>query len=229
MKNYQIAERRPIASRKLAPIKWVVDQLVRLKISPNFISMTSIAFSLCGAGFILATESTPSSIQTRLLWLAAAVFVQLRLLANLFDGMVAMKSGKASLTGELFNEIPDRISDSILLIALGFVSGSSPHLGYLAALLAMASAYLRAIGASVGAGQVFNGIMAKPQRMFVITVLFLFLSLAPKTWSALWESTLLGPTGISLIIICLGCSLTIVTRLRAILGKIEEKTNARIA
>lgn len=229
MKNYQVGERRPIASRKLAPVQWIVEQLVRLKVSPNLISMTSIAFSLGGAAFILATESVQSSLQARLLWLGAALFVQLRLLANLFDGMVAVQSGKASLTGELFNEIPDRISDSILLIALGFVSGSSPHLGYLAALLAMASAYLRAVGASVGAGQVFNGVMAKPQRMFVITVLFLILSVVPSTWNTLWKSAVLGPPGFSLIIICLGCSMTILTRLRAIVGKIEEKTNARIA
>ena len=229
MKSYQAAERRPIGSRRFRWVKWVVSHLVGLKVAPNLISMTSIAFSLCGLGFMLAADMVDSSLQTRLFWLGAALCVQLRLLANLFDGMVALESGKASATGELFNELPDRVSDSALFIGLGFVAGSSPHLGYLAAILAMASAYLRAVGANVGAGQVFKGIMAKPQRMFVITVLFLFLALAPQSWSGFWDGATLGPPGMSLVVICLGCFLTVITRLQAILRKLEAQSNAAAA
>ncbi len=43
-------------------------------------------------------------------WLAGALLVQLRLLANLYDGMVAVLRQIASPVDELFNEVPDRVS-----------------------------------------------------------------------------------------------------------------------
>ena len=77
-------------------------------------------------------------------WLAAAVLVQLRLLANLLDGMVAIEAAQASRVGELFNEVPDRVSDAATLVGLGFAVGSVPLLGFLAAILAILVAYIRA-------------------------------------------------------------------------------------
>lgn len=43
--------------------------------------------------------------------------IQLRLLCNLFDGMVAIEGGKKSDVGSLYNEFPDRIADSLLIVA----------------------------------------------------------------------------------------------------------------
>ncbi|WP_419671255.1 hypothetical protein [Aliarcobacter butzleri] len=34
--------------------------------------------------------------------------------------MVALEGGKSTKSGELFNDIPDRVSDSLLFIALGY-------------------------------------------------------------------------------------------------------------
>jgi hypothetical protein len=45
-----------------------------------------------------------------------------------------------------------------------------PGLGWLCAVLAVFTAYVRAIGASFGQGQDFGGPCAKPQRMFLLTV-----------------------------------------------------------
>src|SRR6478672_1892595 len=56
----------------------------------------------------------------RLCSVAGAVCVQLRLLANLLDGMVAVASNRTSKLGELFNEFPDRLSDAATLIGLGY-------------------------------------------------------------------------------------------------------------
>ena len=53
----------------------------------------------------------------------AAVCVQLRLLCNLLDGMVAIEGGKQSPTGMLYNEFPDRVADSLFLVALGYAAG----------------------------------------------------------------------------------------------------------
>jgi phosphatidylglycerophosphate synthase len=91
------------------------------------------------------------------------------LLANLLDGMVAVGSGHASRIGELFNEVPDRVADALILIGAGFSAGGTPALGYLAALMAVFVAYLRAFGGSVGVTGLFIGPMAKPQRMATVT------------------------------------------------------------
>ena len=60
--------------------------------------------------------------------------------------MVAVGSGKASPLGEVYNEVPDRIADPLILIGAGFAAGGSPTLGYVAALLAVFVAYVRVLG-----------------------------------------------------------------------------------
>jgi phosphatidylglycerophosphate synthase len=83
----------------------------------------------------------------------AAVGVQLRLLANMFDGMVAIETGRTSAVGELYNEVPDRVSDTAVLVGAGYAAGGCPVLGYVAALLAVFIAYVRAQGRVAGASQ----------------------------------------------------------------------------
>lgn len=68
-------------------------------------------------------------------------FVPLRLLANPYDGMVAMARRIASPVGELFNEVPDRASDGATLIGFGYAAGSNPLLGFIAAIFAIFLAY----------------------------------------------------------------------------------------
>jgi hypothetical protein len=57
--------------------------------------------------------------------------------------MVAVEGHRSSPNGVLFNEIPDRFEDSIFIVAFGYAAGLD-WLGYLAALLAMLTAYIRA-------------------------------------------------------------------------------------
>jgi phosphatidylglycerophosphate synthase len=106
----------------------------------------------------------------------------MRLLANMFDGMVAIESDRASPIGELFNEVPDRVSDAALLIGLGYARGGHVLLGFTAALLAVFTAYVRAMGKVAGGRQEFCGPMAKPQRMLVVTATALWCGLAPAAW-----------------------------------------------
>ena len=218
--DYLPADRRPIASRGLAWVKAIASWLVRRGVSPNGISASSTVFAVAGAAAVLATPHF-SGFEQRVLWFTAALCVQLRLLANLFDGMVAMQSGKASPVGELFNEVPDRISDAALFIALGFVHGSSVHLGYATAILAVFVAYLRAMGGVAGGGQVFAGIMAKPQRMFLVTTLCLFHTFTPTAWSTPFLPLDLGAPAVVLAAICIGCVVTCFTRLFTIGQKLR--------
>jgi phosphatidylglycerophosphate synthase len=181
----------------------VADWLVRRRATPNAISIAgAIAACLAGACFALTRQAPDMACP---LWLLGAVLVQARLMANLLDGMVAIGRGIASATGELFNEVPDRVSDTAVLIGLGWAAGQ-PALGFAAALMAMATAYVRAVGKGMGQASDFSGPMAKQQRMALVTVLAVACGVLPTAWVAVWPA-------IALWIVTLGALLTAGRRL----------------
>ncbi|HEV3146387.1 MAG TPA: CDP-alcohol phosphatidyltransferase family protein [Gemmataceae bacterium] len=153
--------------------------LVRLGVSPNVIS---VAGMVCGIAAGAALAVTPvASRWAPACWIAAALCIFLRLLANMLDGMVAVEGRKASRLGELFNEIPDRIADSAILIGLGYSAGGHIAFGYLAALAAIFTAYVRAAAKVAGAPQDFCGPMAKPHRMAVVISVAIISAVMPMT------------------------------------------------
>src|SRR6185436_1734747 len=168
-------DRRPIAARDLKIMQATAGWMAAKGFSANGISVAGMVFGLLGGAALYATVSFPEF--ARPLWVAGAACIQLRLLANLFDGMVAIARGTASKVGELFNEVPDRVSDSAILLGLGYAAGGHVLLGYGAALAAMMTAYVRAVGKGAGAPNEFCGPMAKQQRMFLVTVVSLFCAL----------------------------------------------------
>ena len=183
-------DRRPIAARTHGISRAAAAFLISRGASPNAISIAGMAAAiLAGACFALAPRTVAGfSIA---LWLLGGVLVQGRLVANMLDGMVAIGRGVASPVGELFNDVPDRVSDSAILIGVG-LGGGDIALGIGAALAAMATAYIRALGRSIGAPSEFGGPMAKPHRMAAITALALLECVAPAAWTetlaewALW-------------------------------------------
>jgi phosphatidylglycerophosphate synthase len=86
----------------------------------------------------------------------------------LLDGMVAIEGKRQSPTGGLYNEIPDRLADSLFIVALGYAIGSA-WLGWFGALAAAVTAYIRVLGGSFGLPQDFRGPMAKQHRMAALT------------------------------------------------------------
>jgi phosphatidylglycerophosphate synthase len=146
--------------------------------------------------------------------------MQLRLLCNLFDGMVAIEGGFKTKAGELYNELPDRFSDAFIFIGAGY---SSPEfkwmsaLGWTAAVLSLITAYTRALGAGMGAGQQFLGPMAKQQRMATMTVACAVGALAPA-WPILAKTIALA-----LGLVAAGCLVTIFRRCRRIAREMESK------
>jgi phosphatidylglycerophosphate synthase len=161
------ADRRPLKTRNAQWAQGLAHWLAARRASPNGISIAGMVFATAGAGCYVAT--CHRSCCGSLLLVGAAVCVQLRLLCNMLDGLVAVEGGLKGKAGDLFNEAPDRYEDVVLLAAAGFASGAV-WLGWMAAAFAVLTAYVRAFGASLGRGQDFCGPFAKPHRMFFLTV-----------------------------------------------------------
>lgn len=159
--------RRPLKSRSTAWARALSGVLIRRRVSPNDVSLAGIGFACIGAGALLLMSRGWLSPGIALFLGAAGV--QLRLLCNMMDGLVAVEGGLKSKAGDLFNEAPDRIEDVVLLVAAGYACGHA-ELGWCCAVLAVATAYFRALGASLGFGQDFRGPCAKPHRMAILTV-----------------------------------------------------------
>jgi phosphatidylglycerophosphate synthase len=206
------ADRRPIAARSWRASQVAADWLVRRGVSANAVSVAGMVAGLA-AGAALAATAPLDGLPQRLAWLTAAVLIPLRLLANMLDGMVAIGSGRVSAVGELYNEVPDRVSDSAVLIGLGYAAGGQPALGYLAALAAVFTAYVRALGKGAGAGQEFAGPFAKPQRMWAAIGCAAYCGLAPAEW--------LPTVGLPAVVLGMVAAGSLVTALRR-LGRIAH-------
>jgi phosphatidylglycerophosphate synthase len=170
------APRRQLATRGQAWARALARGLTRARVSPNAISVAGLLFALLGAlSLALGRGAWPS--------LLAAAFIQLRLLCNLMDGMVAIEGGLKAKDGELYNEVTDRPSDLVLLLGAGAAAGGAWGwtLGWAAGTLAILTAYARVFGGSVGLPQDFCGPMAKQHRMALLTAACLLAAaLAPR-------------------------------------------------
>ena len=170
--NLSGTDRRPIAARRLQPVERAAGWLIERGASPNAISTLGMIAAM-GAGLAFADAGLHPW-----LWLVGALLVQVRLMANLLDGMVAIGRGIASSLGELFNEVPDRVSDTAVFAGLGVAAGR-PALGLGVALAAMTTAYVRAIGKAAGQPSDFCGPGAKQHRMAIVTVFAVWTAVAP--------------------------------------------------
>src|SRR5699024_6779959 len=135
----------------------------------------------------------------------------------------------------LFNEFPDRIADFLLIAAAGYATAhvavaswvtagdlnnvASPLLivdvgvlaGWLAAVLAVFTAYVRTLGAANGVKNFFDGPLAKPARMWVLVLASLVSMLEPAV--GLTRGTIFFG---AVVAIAVGSLMTVVIRLRLI-------------
>ncbi len=130
---------------------------------------------------------------------SAAVCIQARLLCNLLDGLVAVEHGRGGTAGPIWNELPDRIADVLLLAGAGYAVetagiGGGAALGWIAAVLAVLTAYVRELGRGLGRPADFSGPMAKQQRMAVLTG-FCLISVFEPLWRGHGQVLLCGLAG----------------------------------
>lgn len=201
--------RRPIKARASQWAKQAARFCTRIRISPNQISMASIAFAGIGAAMLVYSPA-PAGL------LICAIAIQSRLVCNLLDGMVAMEGGRRSPLGQLFNEFPDRIADSVLIVALGYAI-DLPFLGWLGALAAALTAYVRLFGGSLGLPQDYRGPMAKQHRMAVLTAGCVLGAIELPSFGT--EYALIAASGA----IALGALVTCALRTRAIAVQLRQR------
>lgn len=210
--------RRPLKTRGTRWAQALARWLAVRGVSPNGISIASLVFAALGAGALLVAPAASPGARAAL-FLVAAACVQLRLLCNLLDGMVAVEGGLGTPSGPVYNELPDRIADPLFLVPAGYATGLSlgPELGWLAGVLALITAYIRTLGASLGLGLDFRGPMAKPQRMAALTAGLIGADLAAP-WG--WDGELLA---LALMVIVLGSSWTAVRRTGTLLRSLGDR------
>src|SRR5215471_14104285 len=114
-------DRRPIATRNRKWAQSVTMWLASRNVSPNAISIAGMCACIV-SGLLLGLTSVQYN---RVFWLIAALGAQLRLTANMLDGMVAQASGRDSKVGELYNELPDRLSDAAVFVGPGYAWGEN--------------------------------------------------------------------------------------------------------
>lgn len=212
--------RRPIRARDSCWAAATARWLAQIGFRPNGISVLSVIFAACAGAALVIAGSAASPVVCSAAYLLAAAGIQARLLCNLFDGMVAVEGGFRTRSGEIYNELPDRFSDAFILAGAGYSYLAwpwLPALGWSAAVLAVITAYVRALGAAAGAQQYFLGPMAKQHRMAIMTL--------AAVASAMGEffSVRGVPVALALGLIVAGCLVTIARRCQRIVRELESK------
>jgi phosphatidylglycerophosphate synthase len=219
MQDASVFTRRPIRARNSRWAAASAAVLARRGVAPNTISCASVVFaSLAGAAF-LALRFAPSPCAQAALFLIAIGAIQGRLLCNLLDGMVAIEGGRRTRSGDIFNDLPDRISDALIIVPVGYAITSmpfGPDLGWLAAVAALLTAYVRVLGHSTGTPDFFVGPMAKPHRMAALTVACALC--IPAAFLGFQQIILYA----ALMIIVVGGAVTVIRRVVLIIRALEH-------
>lgn len=203
-----MAGRRPLKSRGTAWAAAATRLLLRTSISADQVSLIGILFSFAGAAAFVGAVDRPW------LLLVAALCIQLRLLCNMLDGLIAVEGGRKSPYGALYNEAPDRLEDSLFLVAAGYAAGAL-SLGLLAALLACVTAYVRVLSGSLGLAQDFRGPMAKPHRMAALTLACIAAFAEVRIWGSGYALR------VALWLIVAGAALTAIRRTLRIAAELK--------
>jgi phosphatidylglycerophosphate synthase len=209
--------RRPIAARRMGWISGLARLLRAVGVRPNQVSAMSVVFAVV-AGVALVVGSHGPLVVRVVGPLVAALCIQLRLLCNVLDGLLAIEGGLQTKSGAVFNELPDRLSDTAILVCAGYAIGDvawAGALGWAAAWLAALTAYVRALGGASGARQDFSGPMAKQQRMAVLTVAC---AVAAPLAATSWPERVLFA---ALVAVIVGTAITAARRTAHIIRELE--------
>lgn len=211
--------RRPLGVREAGWAVATASWLTRRGAQPNHISIMSVVVAALGGLCIVGSTFTNTAVGIVLLVLAAG-FIILRGICNMLDGMVAIEGHRSSSVGPLYNDIPDRFSDVIIFFCAGYAVqwfDWGRDLGWGVAVLAVLTAYIRLLGGASGVTQDFSGPMAKTLRIYLMSITCLLAAVEMAFGS---EGKVFF---VALVIIGIGCVLTIINRLGHIVTQLNSK------
>ena len=144
----------------------------------------------------------------------------------MLDGMVAVASGKASLRGEILNDLPDRISDVLIFTGVAHSGWMNPLFGYWAAIFSLLTAYVGMLGQAVGVQREFSGLMSKPWRMVTLHV-GAWITIACILWNnGSIRFQRLTVLDWACLVVIAGCGQTMAIRLKRMMAALQSKSNA---
>ncbi|QJD66397.1 CDP-alcohol phosphatidyltransferase family protein [Xanthomonas campestris pv. badrii] len=190
--------------------------------TPNGVSWVGIAFAAVAGLMFYVGVSAPAREGVMPL-LLAVLGLQGRLWCNRMDGVLARQAHMISRAGEVYNDAPDRLSDVLVCVGLGY--GLQPglpwaaQLGWAAALCCVATAYVRMLGLACGTPEPRQGPMSRVQRMHWLSLAALLA--VPLQWIGQPRSAAWLLSG-ALAVLIAGALLTVVLRLRTIVRTLEQ-------
>ncbi|WP_286138768.1 MULTISPECIES: CDP-alcohol phosphatidyltransferase family protein [unclassified Shigella] len=118
--NAQDKNRRPIKARQTSWATKCSRYLQRKGATPNGISVFSVIFALLAGLSLFCALYYASGLLRSMSLIFGAIMIQGRLICNLLDGMVAVEGGMKSPVGAVYNELPDRIADTFIILGVGY-------------------------------------------------------------------------------------------------------------
>jgi phosphatidylglycerophosphate synthase len=212
--------RRPLKVRAARWPRALAAWLARAQVSPDTISMGSVAFAALGGALLMLAGGVGPGLRTAAL-IGAALCIQLRLVCNLLDGLVAVEHGKGTPAGPIWNELPDRLADVLLLVGAGYGARTAglhgaEALGWAAGVLAVTTAYVRELGRGLDQPADFSGPMAKQQRMAALTIAC-GISVLEPLWGGGGQVMV-----VALAVIAVGTLITVVRRTRRLAIRLSD-------
>lgn len=207
-------DRRPVKMRANQHLHRSARFLSERGATANGVSLGSIGCAVVAAAALVMIPVRP---EDKLLFsLIASVAILARGLCNLLDGLIAIENKRATATGAFYNEAPDRLSDALILVGAGLawrLDATGLSAGLLLSLLAIGTAYIRALGKTLTGEDDFRGPMAKPHRIAILSLSLPVVALLPSSFCAM---------EIVLTVLAGGTLLTIATRSRHLLATLNH-------
>ena len=165
--EYTDGTRRVIAS--------IMARITRIPVTANQVTI---------AGFVL--NALAAVLVYREAYIAGGVLFLVGSILDIFDGAVARARGEAGPRGAMFDSILDRFSEAIMLGAIALVfARDGNEIALIAVIAALTSSfmtsYLRARAEALGLDGT-HGVMARAERVVLITAALLFAPLGALPW-----------------------------------------------
>ena len=143
----------------------ICEKLVKLEVSPNQITVTTVLLNIVFAGLIYKFNDY------KLIYLTVPVFLFLRMALNALDGMIANKFNQKTKMGVFYNEAGDIVSDTVFFYVFLRVIGINEVYNLLFVFLSILSEYVGVTAMMVDNKRHYEGPMGKSDRAFLISLL----------------------------------------------------------